>query len=67
MMPEATMCYFSIFFLLSSTDETIAELLLKQLLVNHAFQSYMRVLMPVNWDLGLALKNSWELGLLSQN
>ena len=28
---------------------------------------YMRVLMPVNWDLGLAFKNSWELGLLSQN
>ncbi len=24
-------------------------------------------LMPINWDLGLALKNSWELGLLSQN
>ncbi len=23
--------------------------------------------MSVNWDLGLALKNSWELGLLSQN
>ncbi len=27
----------------------------------------MRVLMPVNWDLGYALKNRWELGLLSQN
>ncbi len=29
----------------------------------------MRVLMPVSWDLGLALKNSWarELGLLSKN
>ncbi len=29
--------------------------------------TYMRFLMPVNWDLGLALKNSWELGLFSQN
>ena len=36
-------------------------------LINEPLIAFMRVLMPVNWDLGLALKNSWELGLLSQN
>ena len=28
----------------------------------HIFHRLVRVLMPVNWDLELALKNSWECG-----
>ncbi len=37
----------------------------KRVIPCQAFQ-FGRVPMPINWELGLALKNSWELGLLSE-
>ncbi len=32
------------------------------ILIDISDEEYWRVSMPVNWELGLALKNSWELG-----